>query len=171
LFELLVAGYFGFAAWQLGWTLELAAALVLSAPLLMILLVDLWTRYIYTDMVVAGTVLGLGFALADSPRALVVAVLAAAGGAGVFALFFVLAAAIYGGGEAVPLGLGDVYLAAMVGAMTGFPGIVRALFAGIMLAGIVGVVLIATRRAGRHDAFAYGPYLCLGALLTLLVSG
>jgi hypothetical protein len=30
---------------------------------------------------------------------------------------------------------------------------------------------MATRRAGRHDVFSYGPYLCLGALLTLLVAG
>jgi leader peptidase (prepilin peptidase)/N-methyltransferase len=169
LFEFLVAAYFAVAAWQLGLSLDLAATLVFSVPLLVTLLVDLWTRDIYTGVVIAGTLAGFAFALADGPRALVIAVLAALGAAALFALFFVVAAAIYRQLDVVPFGLGDVYLVTMIGAMTGFPGVVRAIVAGIFLAGAVGLLMVVSRRAGRHDVFAYGPYLCLGALLTLLL--
>ena len=165
----LVAAYFAVAAWRLGLSLDLAAALVFSVPLLVILLVDLWTRDIHTSVVVAGTLAGFAFALADGPEALVTSVLAALGAAALFALLFAAAAALYRQLDVVPFGLGDVYLVAMIGAMTGFPGVVRALVAGVFLAGAAGLLMVVSRRAGRHDVFAYGPYLCLGALLTLLL--
>src|SRR4051794_23621487 len=169
LFEALVATYFVVAAWRLGFSLDLAATLVFSVPLLVILLVDLWTHYIHTSVVVAGTLAGFAFALADGPGALVISVLAALGAAAIFALCFVVAAAIYRHLDVVPFGMGDVYLVTMIGAMTGFPGVVRALIAGVFLAGAVGLLMVISHRAGRHDVFAYGPYLCLGALLTLLL--
>src|SRR5688500_17526385 len=49
-FELLVAVYFAVAAWRLAGSLDLAATLVFTVPLLVILLVDLWTRFIYTNV-------------------------------------------------------------------------------------------------------------------------
>lgn len=169
LFEALVAAYLAVAAWQLELSLELAATIVFSVPLLVTLLVDLWTREVHTSVVVAGTLAGFAFALADGPGALVTAILAALGAAAIFALCFVAAAAIYRHLDVVPLGMGDVYLVTMIGAMTGFPGVVRALVAGVFLAGAAGLLMVVSRRAGRHDVFAYGPYLCLGALLTLLL--
>jgi leader peptidase (prepilin peptidase)/N-methyltransferase len=39
------------------------------------------------------------------------------------------------------------------------------MLAGIMAGGVAAAVLLLTRRAGRKDAFAYGPYLALGAWL------
>ena len=156
-------------AWRLGFSSDLAFAIVLSAPLLVILLVDAWTREIHTSVVVAGTLAGLAFAVADGWGALVTAVLSALGAAAAFALLFAAAAAIYRDLDVVPFGLGDVYLVVMIGAMTGFPGVVQALVLGVLLAGVAGLLLVAFRRAGRHDVYAYGPFLCLGALLTLLL--
>lgn len=168
-FEVLVAAYFALAAARLGFSLGLAAALVFALPLLLILLVDLWTRYVHLGVVVAGTLAGLGFALVEGPGALVFSIGAALGGAAIFGVVFFLAAALYRDLDVVPFGGGDVYLVVMIGAMTGFPGAVRALVVGIILAGVAGLVLLASRRAGRHDVFAYGPFLCLGALLAMLL--
>jgi prepilin signal peptidase PulO-like enzyme (type II secretory pathway) len=84
-----------------------------------------------------------------------VAGLAVAGG-----LFFVLA--LIGRGVA---GLGDVKLEAALGALLGYPAVLAAMLAGIMAGGVAAAVLLLTRRAGRKDAFAYGPYLALGAWL------
>ena len=168
-FELAVALYYALAAVRLGEEpLALVATLVFAVPLLNVLLVDAWTRYIHTDVIAAGLVAGLVFAALAGFGALLSAVLAALGAVVVFALFFVLAALIYRNVKVVPFGLGDVYLAGMIGTMVRGREVVDALFAGILLAALVSIVLLATRRAGRRDPIAYGPYLCLGALITLL---
>jgi leader peptidase (prepilin peptidase)/N-methyltransferase len=69
----------------------------------------------------------------------------------------------------VPFGCGDVYLAAVIGAMTGWPDVATALFYGMIFGGLGAIVLLVTRRASRRDAVPYGPYLCVGALLVLLI--
>jgi leader peptidase (prepilin peptidase)/N-methyltransferase len=88
----------------------------------------------------------------------------------VFLFFFVLAKLMYPG-HAAPFGLGDVYLAAFIGALAGFLGLPRALFYGIALAGVVAFGLIVARSMGRAvpTYIAYGTYLCLGALLYLVI--
>ncbi len=65
------------------------------------------------------------------------------------------------------LGLGDVKLAAAIGALAGFPVALVGLFVGIMAGGVAALFLLLTRRAGRKDTMAYGPYLALGAWLVL----
>lgn len=167
IFEIAVAAYFAVAAWHLGWSLDLLTALVCAPPLLVVLLVDWWTREIYTGVVAVGVIAGLVCALAHGAGSLLLAIFAAVGGGALFASFFVLARTLYRDVD-TPLGWGDVSLAAMIGAIAGFPGVVRALAIGIFLAAVAGTFLLLSRRAGRQDVFAYGPYLCLGALLTLL---
>jgi leader peptidase (prepilin peptidase) / N-methyltransferase len=168
-FELAVAGYYALAAATLGDDgVRLVAVLVFAVPLLVVLLVDWWTRFIHTDVIGLGLLLGLGFAVEDGLGGFLEAVLSAVGAVAVFGLFFVLAAVIYRNLRVVPFGLGDVYLAAMIGAMTRYPAVIQALFAGIFLAGLGSLLLLLTRRAGRRDPIPYGPYLCVGGLLALL---
>jgi leader peptidase (prepilin peptidase)/N-methyltransferase len=40
--------------------------------------------------------------------------------------------------------------------------------AGIVAGSLAALFLLLTRRAGRKDPFAYGPYLALGAWLVLV---
>lgn len=170
LFEIAVAVYFGIAATRFGDEDRghFAAVLIFSLPLLIVLLVDAWTRFIHTDVIAVGLIAGLIFALADGTVELLSAIFSAMGAVAVFGFFFVLAAVIYRNIRVVPFGLGDVYLAAMIGAMTRYPAVVQALFAGMLLAGVISIVLLVTRRVGRRDPIPYGPYLCFGALLILL---
>jgi leader peptidase (prepilin peptidase)/N-methyltransferase len=46
--------------------------------------------------------------------------------------------------------------------------VIIALFLGIISGGIVAAVLLITRRKQRKDTVPFGPFLCLGALITLL---
>ncbi|MFZ2362061.1 MAG: prepilin peptidase, partial [Anaerolineae bacterium] len=62
-------------------------------------------------------------------------------------------------------GLGDVKLEAAIGALLGYPVALAAIFAGVLAGGVAGAVLLLTKRAGRKDPIAYGPYLALGAWL------
>ncbi len=169
LFEIGVAGYYGLAAMRLGDDPDrLIATIVFTVPLLIVLLVDAWTSLIYTDVIAAGLVIGLVVAALDGFGAFRSAVTAAVAAAAVGGALFVLASVIWKSEGIVPFGAGDVWLAAMIGAIVRGSGVVEALFVGALLASLAGLVLLATHRLGRRDPFAYGPYLCVGALLTLL---
>lgn len=75
-------------------------------------------------------------------------------GGGVFALLYLL-----GRGA---MGAGDVKFMAAGGLLLGYEGIPLGMLWGILLGGLAALVLLITRRAGRKDAMAYGPYLALG---------
>jgi len=169
-FEVAVAAYFAVAAATLGGSVELAAVLVCSLPLLVIGLVDYWTRLVHRVVILTGIAVALLFALRDGPGGLATSALAMALAGLVFGLFFVAAIVIYRNPKASPFGLGDVYLAGMIGAMVGLDDVVQALFLGMLIAGVVLGGLLLVRVLDRKQTVAYGPYLCLGALLTLVVS-
>ncbi len=63
------------------------------------------------------------------------------------------------------LGAGDVKLAAVSGALVGWPAVLVALFLSILAGGTAAGLLLVTRRATRGDTMAYGPYLALGSWL------
>ena len=169
LFELAVAAFFAVLALRQGPSVDLLAAVLFALPLLVILLVDWWTKLIYTNVIGAGLLLGFGFALIEGYRALINSLLSATGAVLVFGLLFVVAALVYRNIRVVPFGLGDVYLAAMIGAMVRYPAVVSALFLGIFLAGIILMLLLATKRVSRRSAVPYGPFLCAGALISLMM--
>jgi leader peptidase (prepilin peptidase)/N-methyltransferase len=61
-------------------------------------------------------------------------------------------------------GMGDVKLLAGVGLMTGFLRAFTGLLSGLVAAGLVLAVLLATRRIGRRTFIPFGPFLIFGAL-------
>lgn len=78
-------------------------------------------------------------------------------------LFFLLFALIYPAG----LGMGDVKLAAFLGAWLGWPVFV-ALLGGTMLAVVPAVViLVRVGRAGRKIGIPFAPFLAAGGVLAL----
>jgi leader peptidase (prepilin peptidase)/N-methyltransferase len=168
LFELFTAAYFGIAAATIEDNTRLIGALLFAVPLLIILLVDAWTRLIHTNIIMLGTALGFFFAAADGFKDLGKSVLGLVIGLAIFVGFFVMARVIYRSVKVVPFGLGDVYLAAMIGAMVRWPLVLSSLVLGIFLAGVIGVLLLVSKRASRRTAIPYGPYLCIGALVVML---
>ena len=77
-----------------------------------------------------------------------------------------LAAIPFGEGA---FGLGDVKLLVGVGLMTGFMRTFTGLLTGLLAAGLVLVLLLATRRIGRRTFVPFGPFLIFGALWGILV--
>lgn len=72
------------------------------------------------------------------------------------------------------LGLGDVKLAGLTGAVLGWlswSAVLLGLLAGLGLGALVGVVLIAARRATRNTTIPLGPALLAGTLLVVLLHG
>ena len=71
------------------------------------------------------------------------------------------------------MGLGDVKLAPSLGATLGWVGVGTA-FAGLIVAfvlgGVVSLLLLMTKRVQRRTAIPFGPFLLLGAAVTIVLS-
>ncbi len=91
-------------------------------------------------------------------------------GAAAVGLFFLILHVISRNG----LGLGDVKLVAVIGAVTGLGAAhyaaVDAVLAGVFLGGVVALLLLITRIRSLKDPIPYGPFLCVGAVLALYLS-
>ena len=87
-------------------------------------------------------------------------VLSALGAGGVFWII----ARVYPQG----MGLGDVKLVAAMGAFLGFPAIFISIFVGSFVGAVVGIFLLRTGKKSLGQQIPFGPYLALGAILTLL---
>lgn len=68
-------------------------------------------------------------------------------------------------------GIGDVKFLAGMGLMVGAERAVGAVFVGLMVAGVVLVLLLVTRRIGRRSYVPFGPFLIIGALWAVLIRG
>ena len=66
------------------------------------------------------------------------------------------------------LGMGDVKLAALIGALVGLERAPVALLLGVLLAGAVAGGLLLSGRTRRGDSLAYGSCLALAALVVLV---
>ena len=115
---------------------------------------------------VAAVLLTLAALIDGDPSALL---RAAIGGLGLYALYFALAFAYPAG-----MGFGDVKLAGIIGAMLGYISYQAwavGAFAAFLTGGLVGVVVIASRRGGRKTALPFGPFMIVGALIAVFASG
>ena len=144
-----------YASWRAPALPQLVLALLLTGLLTVIILVDFRVRRIPNEMVLALLVLAaiqVAWSGQPTPASAALGLLVAGG-------IFLLLAILQRGA----MGAGDVKLAAALGAVLGYPSILSGLFWGIMASGAAALILLATRRAGRKDSMAYGPYLAMGA--------
>jgi leader peptidase (prepilin peptidase) / N-methyltransferase len=96
------------------------------------------------------------------------ALLPAIGVAIVVPLVMFLLSVPFGAGA---FGIGDVKLLIGVGLMAGFLRTIGGLLAGLLAAGLVLAVLLATRRIGRRTYVPFGPFLIFGALWGIVTGG
>ncbi len=151
------------------WGWAAPGLVVLIVALAVLSVIDVRThrlprRIIYTAAAVGVPWLVVHAWRADEPERLVSMV---AGAVGALAAFWLIYVAARGG-----FGDGDVRLASLLGAYLGFVDlghVVVGLFLGFALAAVTGLVLMAAGRAGRRTPLPFGPFMAVGALLTLAV--
>jgi leader peptidase (prepilin peptidase)/N-methyltransferase len=85
--------------------------------------------------------------------------------AGVSAGAFFIAIGAVGRGA---MGGGDAKLAALIGLMAGWPGVLVAIFVAFAFGATIGVLLIAIGRLGRRDPLPFAPALVVGAATAAL---
>ena len=69
------------------------------------------------------------------------------------------------------IGAGDVRLAAVLAMFLGYLGaqyVVQGLALGFILGGVVALLLLISRKATRNTRIAFGPYICIGAMVVVL---
>jgi prepilin signal peptidase PulO-like enzyme (type II secretory pathway) len=165
LFELGTAAIF--VALSLAWppSLALAVHCAFATLLMMILAIDLRHRQVYLLLGYGGILLALLVAPLGMSGGYFSAAVGGLIGGLAFGGLYLIGRALYRGGE--PLGAGDITIAALLGAMVGFPGVFTALLVGILAGGIGAVVILAF--GGTRKVFMpYGPALCLGGLWAML---
>lgn len=141
-------------------------------------LIDLEHRLVLGPVSLVGVLLGLGIGV--YLHGWIVTLLGGAGGAAIML-------AIYGVGrlfskwlarrpeqpvEEEALGLGDVYIAAILGLLLGWPGITAGLLSGILIGGLVSGLVLAwmflRRKYQPFMALPYAPFLIAAALILLM---
>jgi leader peptidase (prepilin peptidase) / N-methyltransferase len=172
----LAAVFFFLFAWRFGLGLLLLIDSVYVLILVQVFAFDLKTRIILDLVILPASAValalafitpwspGLSWPAADWRTAAVAGVLTA----GVFGLLVLGATLIYG---PEGMGIGDIKLALFIGLATGLTDfrVVRAILLGVFLGGIIGGALVLARIRKMRQAIPYGPFLVMGALVTLLL--
>jgi leader peptidase (prepilin peptidase) / N-methyltransferase len=136
---------------------------ILAASLVLLTAIDLDRRLLPDVIVIPTLVVVLILQIAFYPDHTLEWVLAALAAA----LFFFVPLLFYPAG----MGMGDVKLAALLGAALG-KSVAAAILAGLLAAAAVALVVIAREGLGaRKKAIAFGPFLAFGGLLVLFLGG
>ena len=158
------------AAALLGAVLTLAAFLYLAAVSVALALIDLEVRRLPDAIVLPAYLVGAALLAAGALlQGDAAALLRGAVGAGASFAFYLALALIKPGG----MGLGDVKLAGVLGLFLGVLGwehLVLGVFSAFLLGGLVGAVLLATRRASRSASIPFGPWMLLGAWIAVFAA-
>lgn len=159
----LVFWYFGFTFATVGYWVFLSWLLALS-------LIDLDTMTLPNALTQSGLVLGLGFQVARNwhqgsiPESLLLGIGSAVLGIWLFDLIRLVGTIAFG---QPAMGGGDPKLAATIGAWLGWQYLLVASFLACAVGALVGGGAIAMGWLKRKQAMPFGPFLALGAALTV----
>ena len=163
--QLVLAVLFVLLYRQFGLSARLAISCVETALLVAVALIDAQHRLIPTLLVGPSILLAILASPAWPNLGPVQSVLGGAIGFGMFFALSLLARITFGEGA---LGGGDVMLAALIGAMCGYPLLILALAVGALLGGGGAVIAVIMNRSALGTAIPYGPYLVGGVLFVIL---
>jgi len=163
--EVVTALIFAFLPSLIANPIDLIFAAAYVAILILIIIIDLEHRLILHKVTFPSTLLALAGSLVISNNSLLQALLGAIFGFVIFYGLYWLGKQLFGPGA---LGFGDVTLSMTLGAMVGFPYVLFALIIGIMLGGLISFGLIASGRLTMRSYVAYGPFLAMAGIITVL---
>ncbi len=136
--------------------------------LLAVTMIDLDHKIIPDSLSMPGFAIILGTSWLPGRGGVVSAFLGAALGAGIF---WLVREAYYRSMSREGLGLGDVKLMAMIGALLGPFGVCVSVFAASFIGILVAGFLMVMGKVGRRTEIPFGPYLAAGGFVVFLGSG
>lgn len=148
---------------RLLWPVDLTVFILQMAAtffLLLIICTDIEQQVIFDQMIIGLIVFSIFSMLIQGPS--ITNRLIAALGGGV--LFFLLAVITRGG-----IGGGDIKLIFSLGLLLGTDKLIVVVIIGLILGGLAAFIMLITKNKKRKDAFAYGPYFALPAILIYIL--
>jgi len=172
LVETLNAFLYAAVVWRYGIGWDSAVYAVFCSSLVVITFIDLEFQIIPDRITLAGIPIGLvaGSLILPDPflRAENLGYIASLVGAlSGFLFFFLIAELSYRLLRQEGMGGGDIKMMAMVGALMGWKSVLLTTFLGSLSGSLIGIVLILFKGRGRKTKIPFGPFLALGALITL----
>lgn len=159
--------------WRYGLSLSTLFFICYTSALIVITFIDLEFQIIPDSITLPGTLiafLGGAFLVADpfSRGSMLGFAQSAAGLLAGYGLFFSIAvlSEMIIGREA--MGGGDIKMMAMVGAITGWKGVLFTTFIGSLTGSVIGVGLMVMKGQGRRAKIPFGPFLSFASLVSLL---
>lgn len=165
LVEVGTALLFALLCWHYGLSPQLPMALIYACIFLVVFVIDLEHGLILDIVVYPGMVLAFVFSffwleLGWPGLGVLSALLGGAIGFGLMLLPYLISRGGMGGG--------DVKLAGLIGLAIGFPHVLIALLMAIIVAGVLAIALIASRRRTRKQTIPFGPFLAAAAMGTVV---
>jgi leader peptidase (prepilin peptidase)/N-methyltransferase len=87
-------------------------------------------------------------------------------GGGLILLIRVIGGLVY---KREVMGMGDVYLTAMIGAFVGFPMIIPTIFLAALIGALFGIIYIISTKQSRESPIPFGPFLSIGGILIIVI--
>lgn len=148
-----------------GWDLAAVAHFLLLFGLIVASGTDLAAQVIPDAVTLPGIVLGIAWHA--NSGAWLTGIVGAAAGGGLLLAIRLIGGLVY---RKEVMGMGDVLLAAMIGAFTGFPQVIAAVFIAALLGAVVGIAYLTLTRRSRSTPIPFGPFLAAGGLIGVIAS-
>jgi leader peptidase (prepilin peptidase)/N-methyltransferase len=167
LVEFLNASFYVFVLWRFGLGWHTLVFVIFCSAMLVITFIDLDFQIIPDRITLPGIPIGLiaGSFLVPDPfmryallgfKSSIIGFFIGGG------LFYAIAVLSRGG-----MGGGDIKMMAMVGSLMGWKSVLLTTFLGSFTGAVLGVFLMIVKGKGRKTKIPFGPFLALGALITL----
>lgn len=150
--------------WQFGWTPVAAVYAALFSSLIVVTGTDLSHTIIPDAVTLPGILIGLVSAASVLPVGLINSLLGVLVGGGVLWMLAWVSPYLFG---KEGMGGGDIKLLAMVGAFLGWRPVLLTMMIGALAGSVVGLSLIGLKVLARDQYIPFGPFLALGALVSL----
>lgn len=67
------------------------------------------------------------------------------------------------------MGMGDVYLVALIGAFVGFPLIIHAIFIAALIGTLFGIIYLTITHQSKDNPIPFGPFLSAGGVIVVIL--
>ena len=151
-----VAVFFRAPAWA-----DFATGAFLTSACIALLAIDAEFRILPDRITLTGIAVGIALSFFSHLRTPISAIGGAALGAGGLYLLAFLWEKLRG---VEAMGMGDVKMLGMVGALLGVPGVVLTVLLASVAGSLVGLVLVLAKRGSLQTALPFGVFLSLGAI-------
>ena len=147
---------------KFGITIKFIGYCILTSILIVIGMIDYDTKFVYRSTTIFGIVAGLTFILINwfvNRNGVIDGLIGGLIGCVVIGLIVILTKG---------MGEGDIEIATICGLFLGIKGICVSLFLSFIIGGIVASIIIIFKIKDRKSEMAFGPFLAIGAIITML---